>query len=191
MEGEALREGKARVWAVLIEPLKERGMVRPRSMSVADEAAMLDRVAARLAYMSVDALEALAEVVEANATGKGRDCWPKEVSISNWARRIQAPPVTVSRLVRSYIQSEGGKAAQAGGYLAELFSYLRKHGRPPTPYCLDEMRQAADANRSRRARIEREAERGLASTADLAWLEGHVRAQERAQELFDAKGGAA
>ncbi len=192
MEGEELKQGKARVYRVLLEPLKERGMARPARMTVAAEQDMMDRLAARLAYMAEDRLQALAEVVEAHGGGKLRNTWPAEVSICNWARRIQQPPAGVSRLVRTMLQSAAGDAAEAGGYLVELFRFLRKHGTPPGDnYGYNLIQSEASENQSRRARILREQQKGIASTGDLDWLRHYMQDRIRAQDIRKAKGGAA
>ncbi len=131
MEGEALRAGKERVRENLILPLTKGGMIRKRGMPKAAEDEMLANLEARLAYMTADNLKALAEVLERYAGGKHKNVWPAEVSIYNWARAIQFPPASESRLVRSYLQSAAGSAAEVGGYLVELFWYLKKFGAPP------------------------------------------------------------
>ena len=111
MEGQELREGKARVRAVLIDPLEAGGMQRRSGQKVEDHAAVLASLEARLAYMTEASLAALAEVVERHAGGSRQDRWPGEVPICNWARRIQEPPASESRLVRSYLQSGAGRRA--------------------------------------------------------------------------------
>jgi len=136
MEGQALKDGKARVHRYLTGSLTEMGMVRPRNRTVDQHQAFLAQLEARLAYMTADALEALAEVVMTHPAGAEKNVWPSEIMILGWARRLQEPPASVSRLVRTYLQSGAGRAAQEGGYLVELFAYLRKFGTPPnsTPY---------------------------------------------------------
>ncbi len=187
MEGEALKEGKARVRRVLIDPLIGRGMSRGR-MTLAEEAEFLSRLEARLAYMAEDKLAALAETVAAYAGGKAKDRWPAEVSICNWARALQVPPAGASRLVRSMLQSAAGETAEAGGYLAELMLYLKKFGAPPNDFGYAQIRQRADDNRSRVVRIRREQANGGASPADLEWMRGYLGARQFAQDIRAAKG---
>ena len=151
MEGQELKDGKERVRTHLIAPLVRRGMVRKRGRSVEDHQKMLDSLEARLAYMAADRLAALAEVVERYAEGPKKNIWPAEVSITNWARRLQEPPASESRLVRSYLQSGAGDAAKSGGYVVELFLYLKKYGAPPNDYSMKEIRSQADDNRRKRA----------------------------------------
>ena len=187
MEGQELRDGKERVRVNLIEPLVKGGMVRKRGTSVEEHQKMLDRLEARLSYMTADNLGALAEVLECNAGGKQKNVWLAEVSIYNWARSIQFPPASESRLVRSYLQSAAGDAALSGGYLVELFAHLKRHGRPPYEYELKVIREEAENNRGQRERIKREQEVGRASQQELNWVEYHYGTQRRCLDIIKAK----
>lgn len=188
MEGEALRAGKERVRENLILPLIKGGMIRKRGTSKTAEDEMIANLEARLAYMTADNLKALAEVLERYAGGKHKNVWPAEVSIYNWARAIQFPPASESRLVRSYLQSAAGSAAEVGGYLVELFWYLKKFGAPPNTYSLSEIKREADDNRSALARIKREQEVGRASQRELNWVEHYYQTQRRCLDVINAKG---
>lgn len=187
MEGQELRDGKNRVRLVLIDPLVSRGMVRKRGRSVEDHQKMLDSLAARLAYMDADRLAALAEVVERQAEGPRKNIWPAEVSITNWARRLQEPPASASRLVRSYLQSGAGDAAVSGGYLVELFQYLKKYGAPPNDYSLKTIRESAEVNRRTCASIERDRDAGRAGSRDLTWLQGYMDTRRRCLDIRNAR----
>lgn len=187
MEGAELKEGKERVRQCLIEPLCQKGMVRKRGQKVEDHDKMLASLEARLAYMFEDRLKALAEVVERYAEGPKKNIWPAEVSICNWAVRLQEPPVGQSRLVRSYLQSGAGEAAKSGGYLVELFFYLKKFGAPPNSYASNQIRQQADDNRRKRANIQRDQEQGRADARDLAWVQGYMDARRRCLDIINAK----
>ena len=187
MEGEALRAGKERVRENLILPLTKGGMIRKRGVSKSAEDAMLSNLEAPLSYMTSGNLAALAEVVERYAGGKHKNIWPAEVSICNWARDIQCPPTSESRLIRSYFQSAAGQAAQAGGYLVELFFYLKKFGAPPGSYSLSEIKRKADENHRTRARIKREQDCGQVRPSDLSWIEDYYQAQRRCLDLINAK----
>lgn len=187
MEGAELRDGRARVVECFIQPLTRAGMARRHRQSEAALSDMLDRLANRLAYMTAENLAALVEVVERYASGKDRSGWPPEVSICNWARDLQSPPASESRLVRSYLQSGAGDAAAVGGYLVELFAYLKKFGAPPNEYACATIRQEAEDNSRRRAQIAREHEQGTASPRDLAWLQGYMDARRRCLDIISAK----
>lgn len=188
MEGEALKEGKARVRSILIDPLIAQGMSRGR-MTLMQEREFLNSIEARLAYMSEENLAALGETVAALAKGKLQNQWPTEITICNWARRLQVPPAGASRLVRSMLQSAAGERAQIEGHLTELMLHLKKYGAPPNDYGWSMIRQKADENKGRMARIEREQQVGSASPSDLAWLRGYMAQREMAQAIRDAKGG--
>lgn len=187
MEGIELKEGKERVRQCLIDPLSQKGMVRKRSRSVDDHEVMLASLEARLAYMMEDRLMALAEVVERFAEGPKKNIWPAEVSIRNWAVRLQEPPAGQSRLVRSYLQSGAGDAANTGGYLVELFFHLKKFGTPPNVYTASQIKQQAEENRRKRVAIQRDNETGRAAPRDLAWLQGYMDARHRCLDIINAK----
>ncbi|XAT57859.1 hypothetical protein GN241_11105 [Rhodobacteraceae bacterium IMCC1335] len=187
MEGAEQKEGKERVRQCLIEPLNQRGMVRKRGRSVEDHDKMLASLEARLAYMFEDRLKALAEVVERYASGPKKNIWPAEVSICNWAVLLQKPPASESRLVRSYLQSGAGDAAKSGGYLVELFFYLKKFGAPPNGYAASQIKQQAEGNQRKRASIQRDQERGRADARDLVWVQGYMDARRRCLDIINAK----
>lgn len=187
MEGEELRLGKERVQVHLVGPLEAKGMVRKRGCSVEEHERFVATICARLAYMTERNLMALADVVERYAGGKQRDVWPSEVSICNWACRLQVPPASQSRFVRTYLQSAAGDAAAAGGYLVELLAHLKKMGTPPNDYVLAQMRADADANRRRLDNIPRDHAQGRASPSDLAWMRDYMAARQLCLDIRAAK----
>jgi hypothetical protein len=187
MDGQALRDGKARVQQLLIDPLTARGMIRPRGMTVEAHDAVLASLRARLAYLTDDMVEALAEVVEAHAEGKNRNVWPSEISICNWARRLQPPPPSDSRLITSYLRSVAGRRALSEGYLVELFLYLKRHGQPPTgDYAMSRIREEAEENRRARIRIKARNERGEADPRETNWLRGYWDTRARCMTIMNA-----
>lgn len=187
MEGQELKDGKEQVRVHLIDPLVSRGMVRKRGQKVEDHQAMLDSLQARLAYMLPDRLQALAEVVERWAEGPKRNIWPAEVSITNWARRLQEPPTSNSKLVRTYLQSAAGDAAVSGGYLVELFWHLKKYGAPPNQYAIQTIMADADQNKRKRRVIEGQREDGRATPNDTAWLQFYMETRQRCLDIIAAK----
>ena len=187
MEGAELKEGKERVRQYLIDPLVSGGMVRKRGQKVEEHDKMLASLEARLAYMFEDRLKALAEVVERYAEGPKKNIWPAEVSITNWARRLQEPPASESRLVRSYLQSGAGEAAVKGGYLVELFFHLKKWGAPPNEYSMKNILADADTNGRRLRVIEGQREDGRASPRDLEWLARYMETRRRCLDIIKAK----
>lgn len=187
MEGQELRDGKARVRRCLIDPLMSKGMVRKRGHTIEDHEKLLASLEARLAYMVEEKLLALADVVETYARGPLKNTWPSEVSIMNWARLLQIPPASQSRLVRSYLQSEAGRAAKVGGYLVELFRYLKHWGAPPNTFSMEKIRAEAETNKGRRARIQREVDAGCASPSDLRWVQEYMDVRRLCLDIIKAK----
>ncbi|MBC7154571.1 MAG: hypothetical protein H5U19_08170 [Rhodobacteraceae bacterium] len=187
MEGQELKDGKARVRTILTGPLARGGMVRKRGVSVEDHERFLSRLEARLSYMADDRLSALAEVIERLAGGPMKNIWPAEVSIMNWARDLQEVPASESRLVRSYLQSAAGDAAMSGEWLVELFLHLKRTGTPPNDYAMKCIRDEAMENMRTRLAIEHAREQGRASPRDLAWLDGYMDTRRRCLDIVNAK----
>lgn len=191
MEGEALKLGKERVRRCLIDPLTARGMVRASSLTVAQHEAQMDGLAARLAYMTEENLIALSEVVEGNGAGKNRNRWPAEMTILQWAKRLQPPPPSDSHLVTTYLRSNAGRRARAEGWLVELYQYLKKYGRPPNDYAIRELKIDADTAMRRRARVEEAARFGGLDPEEGRWLEWWMSVEARAIAIMDVQDGAA
>ncbi|MGK7653167.1 hypothetical protein ACSQ76_12350 [Roseovarius sp. B08] len=186
MEGDQLKQGKERVRKNLIEPLERARMKRKAGWTVDQHQAMMSSLEARLAYMNAKNLQALAECCERHAGGKLKDVWPAEVSICNWARRLQEPPASESRLVRSYLQSGAGVAARAGDYLVELFVYLKRMGVPPNDYVLKELQQRAQDRARAHDRIKRGIASGAATSAERAQLDGYHATLRRCEGIIEA-----
>ncbi|TNJ48098.1 hypothetical protein [Phaeobacter sp. B1627] len=187
MEGQELKDGKARVRSLLITPLERRGMERRRAVRLEEHQVFLASLEARLAYMQAEKLVALAEVVERHGTGKLKTIWPTEISIMNWARLLQVPPASESRLVRTYLQSGAGRAAREGGFLVELFTYLKKWGAPPNDYSMAEIRKEADWNRGKLAAIGRAVASGRATASETQWQQGYLKTEARCLDIINAK----
>lgn len=187
MEGEELRKGKERVRQLLIEPLEGQGMKRKRTVTVEDHARFLGSICARLAYMTEGNLQALAEVVARYADGPRKDVWPSELTIINNATRLQTPPASQSRLVRTYLQSAAGDAAERGGYLVELFAHLKRFGAPPNSYALETIRREADGNARQVEAVTHAREEGRASPSDLRWLQDYMAARGLCLDIRAAK----
>lgn len=188
MEGQALKEGKARVKDLLTDHLTAQGMVRKRGVSVEDHAAFLASVEARLAYMKADKLSALAEICQRYAGGKTKDVWPSEQSIMGWAMRLQVPPASHSRLVRTYLQSGAGRAALASGYHAELMGHLKKFGAPPNDYAIATIRRDASDNARRLRGIEKKLSSGAPMPlSEAQWMDGYNEARRIAADIIEGQ----
>lgn len=187
MEGEELRAGKARVLEHLIDPLNAIGMVRKKGMTLETHKSVLDSIAARLAYMETNFLQALAEVVEAHAVGPDKDQWPSVTNITGWARSLQQPPASESRLVRSFLQSAPGRRAVDGGYIVELRKFLKKHGCPPSDFNMTHIRNEADENSRQRMRIKENINVGRATDQERQWLDAWQKAEDTCMVIISAK----
>lgn len=188
MEGEELRAGKAQVLEHLINPLNKIGMVRKKGMTLETHKGVQDSITARLAYMDVGTLQALAEVVEGHALGPDKDQWPSVTNITAWARALQPPPASESRLVRSFLQSAPGTRAVEGGYVVELRRFLKRNGRPPAEYDMVKIRGDATENSRRRLLIEENNKAGrTVADVDREWLAGWQRASDTCMAIINAK----
>ena len=185
MDREELKAGKERVQVHLIDVLNAKGMERKRSIKVEEFEKTLDSLRARLAYMGVEQLQALAWMVERMAEGKRKNAWPAEVSICNWARRIQPPPPSDSPMVCSVMKSAMGRLAVAGGYERELYLFLKKHGYPPNEYALGEIRNEGEANSEKLLGLLGRS--GALVPDDAAWLEWYQNGGERVQAVIGNK----
>ncbi|MFN3575526.1 MAG: hypothetical protein ACK4TJ_00855 [Tabrizicola sp.] len=176
---EAERAGRARVREVLIRRLEADGLVRPRGATVAEHGAFLDRLADRLSYLPERDLVVLADCVLRRAGGRQFNEWPAFATIWNLAQTICRTPEPDERrhIMTTWLRSRGGPIARDGGYLVELWRYLRAFGAPPGSAALDMIRREADENRRTRARLSALRERGAARPEDLDWLESYARAE--------------
>ena len=162
--------GKARVARILIDPLVQGGMSKSPKQNAGDYAVMLDRLAVKLAYLPEQRLRGLNEFCIRMARGRRHDIWPKEQHVLNWAYRIQPPPADWSEYVCSILRSAMGRRALDEGYHVELFETASRWGPPPTKYDISKMKWQAEENRSKRARVARESQRGVARQDDLQCL---------------------
>jgi hypothetical protein len=168
--GEAgpVRESReARVRRLLVAPLEEEGMRRPRSRSAEAHQDWIARIARRVAYLSDAHLALLREVVGRNGQGKDRAEWPAELSILAWAHALEPPPDEDSRLVSSYLASAAGLRAWGEGpaVAVALRSFLRKWGRPPADGDWSGIRKDAGVWLAEMARIDEFLRHGTASAA--------------------------
>ncbi|MEO0914780.1 MAG: hypothetical protein AAFY59_17660, partial [Pseudomonadota bacterium] len=122
----ATAETRRRVREDFIQPLREAGLARPRSQTVAQLDAMLERLEGRLAYLTSDELVILREVALEIATGPLKTHWPSEATIYSQATSIRRPPPSFSEKVRSYMRCAVGRAAVEGGYGGVLLDWLKR-----------------------------------------------------------------
>lgn len=191
-EGETTEHGeagRALVRRLLIERLQNAGLVRARRQS---EKALADSIAhlvATLDHMTAENLHTLADVVldHAASAGAAKGQWPAEVLILSWAKALQPRPFEMQRIVTSWLASVEGPVAEAGGYLVQLYRFLRWYRRPPLAYDLAvTIRDAAREDNSRLTLIAHRIACGVAVAADdLAWHEAYLRDEMQARSYVD------
>jgi hypothetical protein len=177
-----LVEGKAAVRLHLIDRLEAAGMTRPRRMGVEAFEAGKKHLTERLAYMSVENLQVLADALIDTAASNE---WPSEIVMMQLARGIQTPPPAQSRALTSWLASVEGPKAVAGGYLVDLFRFIRHRLRPPTPFEMREIGERAREHDRRRQIIQEKIRAEMATDDDRNWLMGWMRDEELALALVD------
>lgn len=158
-------------------------------MSVAEHEAFLRRLEVRLGYLDADQLVALGAVIEANAGGAGRNVWPAEISIANWAATLQPPPEGEDRLVVSWLGSAAGlRAWEEGPEVAmALRRHLRRKRRPPGPHDMAAIRETAGDWRHRRDAAAERLASGLGGQAERDLVRSFDETAELVRGLVFAK----
>ena len=168
--------GRDAVRALLVEPLRLAGLVRQRKFTAKEHDAQVQKLVERLAYMRADNLVTLCETVVDHAVGDRATDWPSYASVWKWARRLQAPPDNERHIMNSWLRSVEGPIARQGGYLAELYLWLKKHGRPPSDH---------DTARIRAEAKERARRRDRGGQQDLEEMEYYARIERHCLDLVD------
>ena len=160
--------GKARVRQILIEPLEQMGLRRPKGAKAGDHAERVERLVERLAYMSPPGLQALLAALERLAGGALGNEWPSDLVVLRVAWGIEPPPPALDRLFTSYLASAAGQRAWAESpqLAAELATHLATRRRPPLDHEWDGMRARASARRRELLMAARRETEGRASEAD-------------------------
>lgn len=175
--------GRAAVRELLIEPLRQAGLGPAKGLTRDQHAGFVEKMVRKLAYMDPGNLDLLCELVIDNATG-GR--WPSEVLLWQWARSLQAPPDTDNGLLTRWLGSVEGPPAEAGGYLVQLYRFLRDRRLPPQPWDRKAIEAQADADAREEVLIRDRIERNAARPDDRAWLARMEADRRAAQALVDA-----
>lgn len=181
-DAESELTGKAAVQALLIDRLDAAGLARPKRIAREAWDAGRRHLCERLAYMVPENLRTLAEALIDTAPGSE---WPSEMVVMNLARGIQAPPPAQSRALTSWLASVEGPRAVAGGYLVDLYRFIRQRLRPPSQF---EMREISDRARdhARRGQIIREKiTAGVVTDDERQWLDAWLRDEALALALVD------
>ncbi|TMV86250.1 hypothetical protein FGG78_19995 [Thioclava sp. BHET1] len=186
MDAEARREGRERVRVLLVERLTDAGLrpVRRQRPSAYEE--MWKRLVDHFAYMDAENLMTLAEQLMDNAEGKRRDECPAEVVIRNLGHALQSRPMEELRIVSSWLASVEGPIAEAGGYLVELYRWLKEKGRPPLQWDMRQIREAAQENNRTLILIRGRQERGEATERDRQWSVQYEADRRDAHRIVDA-----
>ncbi|MBL9048477.1 MAG: hypothetical protein JNK19_00005, partial [Tabrizicola sp.] len=113
--------------------------------------------------------------------------WPAFATIWNVAQTVcrQPEPDEARHIMTTWLRSRGGPPARDGGYLVELWRYLRAYGCPPSPAALDMIRREAEENRRTRAMLRGKAGRDAATPAELDWLDRYARAEAYCLRLVE------
>lgn len=180
-QGQDRLEGRAKVRRLMWDRLDEAGVGRPKGWTLDQYAGWRTRMADRLAYMSAENLETLAETIIDNAPAAR--C-PSETVIRQWAKGLEPPPVEEARLVTSWLASVEGPAALAGGFEVELFRHLRGTGKPPSPYDMTRIRREASDNHRQVQILTERSERSTIQPHDRDWLEAFQRDRDRVRRII-------
>lgn len=166
----------------LFDRLDEAGLARPRRLTAEAFDRQKVRLLDRLDHMSGENLDTLAELVIDAADGK-RPEWPSEKVILFLANSLQPRPFEQLRIVTSWLASIEGPTALAGGWLVELYRFLRRTGRPPSNFDEGNIRAEAAENRRKLVMISERRSRGAASASDLDWAEAWERDRAAAEAI--------
>ena len=184
-EGRDALQGKEAVRVLLIQRLLDAGFVRPRGVTAEAFERQQKHLADRLAYLSAENLETLAEVLMGKPA-KGY-VWPAELLVMQYAAGLQAPPPMQSRIVTSWLASVEGPKAVLRGDLVELYRYVRRHHAPPQGgYAASKIAEEARDNARRRIIVAERMRDGVASEEDRRWLRDWQADQEAALALVTA-----
>lgn len=162
MDSKSQAEGEKRVMELLFDPLHAIGLAKPSTVTNPQFAEMKKVVSAKLAYMTAENLEALAESIQ-NDDGvidKGR--MPIGAKIVKMANKIQEPTADGSPLMRAVFADQVGKDALRDGWAPELLGYLRRERRWPTGYVINfELKKLGDEKQRRLTKIEEALANGI------------------------------
>jgi hypothetical protein len=174
---------RARVENLLLSRLRAAGYRKPRGLAQGDFDLGQVALADRLAYLTPDNLETLAEAIVDTAPLPN---WPPERWVLDLARSLQAPPVKASRLLSSWLASVEGPKAVMRGDLLMLYRYLRDRHVPPTHWDRRKIADEAKAEDHRMLIWRERMARGVITEADRAEMLRHEADLAEALALVDA-----
>lgn len=174
--------GRARVRALLIDPLEHGGMQRAKRKAVEDHKADMDKVADRIGYLSDLGLAGLSEYLIRLAGPRLQ--WPPVNLILQGAWGIETPPPRESSYARSLLASAKGREAYEGGWHAELLDLAKRMGPPPNRYSLQQLKESARDNHRRVEVIRDRIERGFGCDDDRRWLDWYQATRAEAEAII-------
>lgn len=186
MDSAEQRQGEKRVMDLLIRPLLDRGLGRPRNFAKkADFDAVVEKVLCpKLAYMTPDNLKALEFQIAAHPDGKAKDQLPIPNVILQEAADIQPPGDEASPLLLAVFAAQLGFDALANDWAPELRWFLKKERRWPKSQNVDDIKRKAHEARSKVADIRTRSDQGgVVSDHDLRWVEAREKAARICEEI--------
>lgn len=185
VQNDVQQDGKSVVREKLIARLDQAGLARKKGTSLADHDATMKRLVDHLAYMAPETVEVLAEtLIDAQASIKST-VWPAEVLVRSWAHALQPAPVEQPKIISSWLASIEGPQAELGGYLVELYRFLRRHRRPVLPGDKRQILAEAEDNARRMEIVRGRIERGTAGNEDRQWHSRYMSDRAAAQAVVD------
>ncbi|WP_417257367.1 hypothetical protein [Celeribacter sp.] len=176
--------GRARVRALLIDPLEEGGMRKGPRVSVGDHKDAMTKLADRVGYMSDAGLRGLGEYLIKFA-GE-RQVWPAMNVILAQAWGMEMPPSKESDYVQSVLSSRLGEEALRGGWHAELLTDMRKKRPVPTGvYAKKLLAERAQGNRDRAAVYADRIKRGVGTDEARAFVDGYAAMKAEAAAIIE------
>jgi hypothetical protein len=163
---------RARVRALLIDPLEGLGFRRKGGSTVAEHQAAMDSLSDNLAYLSDGGLQALCEMLRTKGEGAARNVWPASATVYALAELIERRPIEELPGCLRWFRSVEGPRAMAAGTLVETWSYFHRMKRPPVHMGRELAQRAAD-NRRKLQIIDERSVAGVATAEEAEWARGY------------------
>jgi hypothetical protein len=169
-------EGEKRAWAILIQPLQDLGLGRPKGATVKQGETMLAELAKGLWRLDGEGLRDLKAWVEVHPEALANR-WPPMLAILKEARRLHPEDGRPTGLQRAVFAHAIGQGAIAGGWAPELLAAIKETPRfPDSEFRLKMIRDKAEPALDRLRRLtDLEAQGRPLPEVDQAWLERRLR----------------
>lgn len=185
MSGNDQDAGEKRVRELLVEPLLDRGLIRPSGMTIEAFEKMCTKLCQKLWYMSDLNLSATEEEVAKLPGGANADRFPIANIILEKAADIQPPTENNSNLIRAFFAHEKGRTAVEESYGPEILKWLLKNRRWPSDLTITKAREASSDHISRQKSIERRMADGQEISPDDEMFRGaRMDRQRRCEALI-------